>query len=301
MQPNLAAAVKLSKFVNLQCDLLFGGRVSVAAIDDEHTTGYDCEPSCRILYVTAQWLLTSLFANANLLRDMRCTHLIMDEIHERTQQMDLLVSAVRTTLVQPYANFAEQCTLLKKPMPFPDNSGASESAYAPRLILMSASFLPGRFAQFLTVVPGLPPRPFQVAQPAPVFETWLPAATGIVDFQRLFDPVVAPGKAGSQQSMNSAGIRRELHALLSGADGVGGNGDLDIPDFQLPTAQNMAVRFFVMFGLVSRILFKVDLLNLCVNLSVFVNRLPRNRCASFANKLRTISTSTWTNGQKTVF
>jgi hypothetical protein len=216
----------------------------VAAIDDEDATGFACEPSCRILYVTAQWLLTSLFANADLLRDMRCTHLIMDEIHERTQQMDLLVSAVRTTLVQPYANFAEQCTLLKTPLLFPDASGAAGAPYAPRLILMSASFLPSRFASFLTVVPGLPPRPFNLAHPAPVFETWLPAATGLVDFQRLFDTAVSPGAAGQKQRLQSAGIRHELHAFLSGVDASGGGG-LDIPDFRQPTVENMAVRFSI--------------------------------------------------------
>jgi hypothetical protein len=45
----------------------------------------------HIIYVTAKWLLTSLFRDENILDQLQCSHLILDEIHERTPEMVLFL------------------------------------------------------------------------------------------------------------------------------------------------------------------------------------------------------------------
>jgi hypothetical protein len=99
VQPNLVAAQSLSLFVRKECKKMWPGvpDTFVGQLGDELSALSVVEGGVHagvhvfsnrdthIIYVTAKWLLASLFRDENILDHLQCSHLILDEIHERTR------------------------------------------------------------------------------------------------------------------------------------------------------------------------------------------------------------------------
>jgi HrpA-like RNA helicase len=90
-QPRRMAAISLAKRVSSEMDCELGRLVGYAIGQEKE---FNSETS--ILYVTTGWLLQMLLCDIDFLS--RCSHLILDEIHERSYEQDLLCSVLKSVI-----------------------------------------------------------------------------------------------------------------------------------------------------------------------------------------------------------
>jgi hypothetical protein len=92
-QPRRIAAVTLAKRVSQERDEVMGSLVSYAIGKDNRMTS-----NTRILFVTIGWLLQKLISDEKFF--FKCTHVVLDEVHERSVDSDLLTLLVWDLLKQ---------------------------------------------------------------------------------------------------------------------------------------------------------------------------------------------------------
>jgi HrpA-like RNA helicase len=127
-QPRRIAAISLARRVASEYGETVGNKVGFL-IGNERAV---CDRT-QITFVTTGWLLQKLIFNPDFFYEL--THLVLDEIHERGIDADLLYVIVKRLL-------------------------ANASHRAPRLVLMSATFNTGLFSQYFC--PDEPLRELQV-------------------------------------------------------------------------------------------------------------------------------------------
>jgi hypothetical protein len=142
VQPNLGAVKKLQGYVAAQFAERWPGQQLVGALEDDtksiHEAPNRLTATNVVVYVTAEWLLRELFKDKDVLVKLKCTHLILDEVHERTAHMDMLVSALHTLLVKPYVTRAERLLMRSLKTECKGIVVPAPGDVLPRLLLMSA-------------------------------------------------------------------------------------------------------------------------------------------------------------------
>jgi HrpA-like RNA helicase len=144
-QPRRIAAITLARRVAEELGEQVGETVGYAIGQDRCMD--QGEEESKAMFVTGGWLLQKLLFNVDFFH--RCTHLVLDEIHERSIDSDLLYLLVRQMLLHS----------LREGLP------------TPRIVLMSATFNSGMFARYfgpcnVSVRPrrmGLAPSPEDLA------------------------------------------------------------------------------------------------------------------------------------------
>lgn len=121
-QPTRLAAVSMAEHVANDYNENVGKTIGVLT-DTDH---FVC-PRSLLVYCTTKWLLHTLFAKPSFLLD--CTHLFLDEVHERDLNSDMLYVCVRRLLIAIRHYQQTSQSPVRPP--------------APRLIICSAT-LPGK-------------------------------------------------------------------------------------------------------------------------------------------------------------
>ena len=180
-QPRRIAAVTLAGRVAQQRGQAVGGEVGYRIGHGDHV---DCD-STAITFVTIGYLLQFLCHNPGLIR--RYTHLVLDEVHERSMDSDLLVLLVKKLL---------------------DGPGAAGL----RVVIMSATLQAGLFGAYFAP-PGRPaPEPIFVGvRRFPVAEVFLEdLAAAIPALRDLGDATIEQLEA-CRHDMSEESFRRCRH------------------------------------------------------------------------------------------
>jgi len=139
-QPRRIAAVTLAKRVAAELGEEVG-YTSGYAIGQERMSDRGGKPT-SILFVTAGWLLQKLLGSPAFYR--QCTHLVLDEIHERSLDSDLLYLVVKQAVHDEYNERGYH---------------ADHTMEGTRLVLMSATFNSALFADYFAIGGAFPPPP----------------------------------------------------------------------------------------------------------------------------------------------
>jgi DEAD/DEAH box helicase len=154
-QPRRIAAISLAKRVAAERHEPVGHTVGFA-IGQERVASLSRTHPTRIMFVTSGWLLQKLLHDAEFFQ--RCSHIVLDEIHERSIDADLLTLLLKEMLIEA------------------EYSGIR----APRLVLMSATLNANLFAEY-----------FRLPVAHPEYEDWDEEEERDVELRRV--PVLSVG------------------------------------------------------------------------------------------------------------
>ena len=118
-QPRRIAAISLAKRVASELGEEVGGIVGYAIRDELVLSS-----RCKILFATTGWLLRKILFNQEFFS--RCTHIIIDEVHERSLDGDMLFLVLREFLLEKLGGAVAQPV-------------STTSSDVPRVIAMSAT------------------------------------------------------------------------------------------------------------------------------------------------------------------